>query len=91
MTSFVTASFTVTSQLSDYERDFFHLDAEFFHSMIDSAQVISFNKDTKHCVVELFCDDDSLVNFDFQKCIIDMPVSVSVDNMEIKYDSMQIV
>lgn len=90
MTSFVTASFTVTSNLSEYESDFFHLDAEFFHTMIDSAQVISFDKTTKQCVVELFCEDDFLVGFDFQACIKDEPISVSIDNMEIKYTAMQI-
>lgn len=85
----VTVTFKVDTVLRDDTTDFFHLDAEIHHKNVYEFQVLSYDKDRKLCVAELYLhsavDETKLPTlFDGSR------LSVSVDCCEVEYSGLTI-
>lgn len=85
----VTISFQVESELREDTSDFFHIDAEIHHKNVYEFQVLSYDKDRKKCVAELYLhspvDETKLDTlFDGSR------LSVSVDCREVAFSSLTV-
>lgn len=85
----VTISFQVESELREDTSDFFHIDAEIHHKNVYEFQVLSYDKDRKKCVAELYLhspvDETKLDNlFDGSR------LSVSVDCREVAFSGLTV-
>jgi hypothetical protein len=85
----VTITFKLDTVLLDDTYDFFHLDAEIYHKNVYEFQVLSFDKERKLCVAELYLH--SAVDESKLPTIFDgSRLSVSVDCREVKYSDLTI-
>lgn len=85
----VTITFNVDSALRDDTNDFFHLDAEIHHKNVYEFQVLSYDKERKICVAELYLHsgvDESKVASMFETSRL----SVSIDCREVAYSGLAI-
>lgn len=85
----VTITFQVDTVLREDTNDFFHLDAEIHHKNVCDFQVLSYDKDRKQCVAELYLhspvDETKLDNlFDGSR------LSVSVDCREVAFSGLAV-
>lgn len=85
----VTISFQVESELREDTSDFFHIDAEIHHKNVYEFQVLSYDKDRKKCVAELYLhspvDETKLDTlFDGSR------LSVSVDCREVAFSNLTV-
>lgn len=85
----VTISFQVESELREDTSDFFHIDAEIHHKNVYEFQVLSYDKDRKKCVAELYLhspvDETKLDTlFDGSR------LSVSVDCREVAFSGLTV-
>lgn len=85
----VTISFQVESDLREDTSDFFHIDAEIHHKNVYEFQVLSYDKDRKKCVAELYLhspvDETKLDTlFDGSR------LSVSVDCREVAFSGLTV-
>lgn len=87
MSNMLTVKFNVSKSLPFGLVEFFHIDAEFFHKDIESAQILTFNKIDYSCVVEIFSE---LSKEELKKEIQRKQFVLSIDNYNLDFEIIEI-
>lgn len=83
----VTITFQVDTVLRDDTNDFFHLDAEINHKVIYDFMILSYDKERKTCVAELYLENAVDEN-QLAEIFNASRLSVSVDCREVAYSGV---
>lgn len=79
--------FKVESELREDTSDFFHLDAELHHKAIYDFQILSYDKESKKCVVEIYLHN-AVEESKLEHLLDGHRLSVSVNCREVAYSDV---